>query len=179
MPTLLKCKGRCHGQRGGGPCKEYFRTHCMRMMRVLEVHVDEFVWQDRLDQMNHTPWLPPCFTVGMWSCIQVVFIYECQPCADSVGFDTIMHIASILSKGRKIPFQGRREGIYFPWIIQGKWYSVFWKSKARDMRDFGDFPHTGFTRHTGGVQKEDLSRNPGSYRCRDAFSPCPYHPAAS
>ena len=93
------------------------------MMRVLEVHVDEFVWQDRLDQMNHTPWLPPCFTVGMWSCIQVVFIYECQPCADSVGFDVIMHISntSILSKGRDIPFQeGRREGIYFPWITQGK-----------------------------------------------------------
>ena len=88
----------------------------LRMMRVLEVHLDEFVWQDRLDQMNHTPWLPPCFTVD----IQVVFIYECQPCTDSVGFDTIMHIASILSKGRKILFQGRRGGIYFPWIIQGK-----------------------------------------------------------
>ena len=48
------------------------------------------------------------------------------PCADSVRFGTIiMHIASILSKGRDIPFQGRREGIYFPWIIQGKGYSVF------------------------------------------------------
>ena len=137
MPTLLKCKGRCHGQRGGGPCKEYFRTRCMRMMRVLEVHVDEFVWQDRLDQMNHTPWLPPCFTVGMQSCTQVVFIYECQPCADSVGFDTIMHIiASILSKGRDIPVpreKGRgilpldypREGIFRFFKIQGKGYAAF------------------------------------------------------
>ena len=41
-------------------------------------------------------------------------------CADSVGFDTIMHIASILSKGSDIPFQGRREGIYIPWITKGR-----------------------------------------------------------
>ena len=61
----------------------------------------------------------------------VVFIYECQPCADSVGFDTIMHIASILSKGRDIPVpreKGRgilpldypREVIFRFLKIQGK-----------------------------------------------------------
>ena len=64
MPSKLKCRSRSHGEKGGGPCKEYFRTHCLRMMRVLEVHMDEFVWQDRLDDMNHTPWLPNCFTTG-------------------------------------------------------------------------------------------------------------------
>ena len=69
--------------------------------------------------------------------------------------------------------------INFPWIIQGKGYFVFLKSKASDMLHFGDIPHTGFTRHTEGVQKADLSRNSCSYRCRDAFLLWPYHPAAS
>ena len=65
-----------------------------------------------------------------------MFIYECQPCADSVGFDTIMHIASILSKGRDIPVpreKGRgilpldypREGIFRFFKIQGKGYAAF------------------------------------------------------
>ena len=62
MPSVLKCRGQCHGERGGGPNKNYFTRNCMPMMRVLEIHIDEFRWDMRLDRMNHVPWLPNCFT---------------------------------------------------------------------------------------------------------------------